>query len=203
VRAAAPGWLRDAERVDVAVYAAIAATGTPALDRALSRLTRAADRSQLSLAAAALLAATSGRTGRRAAATGLASIATTSAVVNFMLKPLARRRRPDRTAHAVPLARHVPLPRSRSMPSGHAASAFAFATGVGHVLPREAVALRALAALVAYSRIHTGVHFPGDVVAGSLAGTACAQLTARVVDRHYSKLIASLGSMARGESPAR
>jgi undecaprenyl-diphosphatase len=183
MRAATPNWLRDAERVDVAVYAAIAATGTPSLDHAMSRLTRAADRSQLWLGAAAVLAAARGRRGRRAAATGLASIATTSGVVNLALKPLARRRRPDRTSHGVPVARHVPLPRSRSLPSGHAASAFAFATGVGHVLPHEALALRALAALVAYSRIHTGVHFPGDVVAGSLVGTACAQLTARAVDR--------------------
>jgi undecaprenyl-diphosphatase len=181
-RAAAPGWLRDAERVDLAVYAAIAATPTPSLDRVMSRLTRAADRSQLWLGAAVLLAAADGRPGRRAAATGLASIATSSGVVNLVLKPLARRRRPDRSAHGVPVARQVPLPRSRSLPSGHSASAFAFATGVGHVLPREAVPLRALAALVAYSRVHTGVHFPGDVLAGSLVGTACAQLTARAVD---------------------
>jgi membrane-associated phospholipid phosphatase len=37
--------------------------------------------------------------------------------------------------------------------------------------------LRALAALVAYSRVHTGVHYPGDVLAGALIGTALAQLT--------------------------
>ena len=75
------------------------------------------------------------------------------------------------------------MPSSRSLPSGHAASAFAFATAVGHELPREAAAVRALAALVAYSRIHTGVHFPGDVAIGALLGTACAQLTARVLSR--------------------
>jgi membrane-associated phospholipid phosphatase len=67
--------------------------------------------------------------------------------------------------------------------SGHAASAFAFVTGVGHVLPREATAVRALAGLVAYSRVHTGVHFPGDVAIGSLVGSACAQLTARALNR--------------------
>jgi undecaprenyl-diphosphatase len=51
------------------------------------------------------------------------------------------------------------------------------------VLPTEAVALRALAATVAYSRVHTGVHFPGDVVLGSLIGTAAAQATTRVLER--------------------
>jgi undecaprenyl-diphosphatase len=75
------------------------------------------------------------------------------------------------------------MPSSRSLPSGHAAAAFAFATGVGEVLPREAVALRVLAALVAYSRVHTGVHHPGDVVAGSLLGTALAQAVARAARR--------------------
>lgn len=178
-----PRWLRDAEHVDAAIYAAIAATPTPSLDRAMGALARAADRSQLWLAAAVLLAAARGHPGRRAASIGVASVAVSSGVVNVALKPLARRHRPDRTLHRVPLGRHVPMPRSRSLPSGHAASAFAFATGVGHILPREAAGLRVLATLVAYSRVHTGVHFPGDVALGSLVGTACAQLTARAVDR--------------------
>jgi hypothetical protein len=34
-----------------------------------------------------------------------------------------------------------------------------------------------VAALVAYSRVHTGVHYPGDVLAGALIGTALAQVT--------------------------
>ena len=75
------------------------------------------------------------------------------------------------------------MPISTSFPSGHSAAAFAFATGVGHVMPRAAVPLRALAALVAYSRVHTGVHYPGDVVAGSLIGTAVAQTAVHALDR--------------------
>ena len=55
--------------------------------------------------------------------------------MNLVLKPLGRRRRPDRVAHDVLEARHVPMPESTSFPSGHSASAFAFATGVAHVLP--------------------------------------------------------------------
>jgi membrane-associated phospholipid phosphatase len=178
-----PQWLRDAERVDLAVYAAVAVTPTPALDRGMSLLSRAADRSSIWLACSVALAVGRGEGGRAAARAGLASTAVASGAVNLVAKPLARRRRPDRDAHGVPLARLVPMPTSRSLPSGHAASAFAFATGVGHVLPRDAVALRALAALVAYSRVHTGVHFPADVVVGALLGTACAQTAARAVDR--------------------
>ncbi len=148
----------------------------------MHRLTRAADRSQLWFGVSALLVAGRGRQGRRSARHGIVSIAATSLVVNAVIKPLGRRRRPDAVS-VVPLARQVRMPVSTSFPSGHAASAFAFATAVGHVLPREAMPLRALAALVAYSRIHTGVHYPADVVAGSLLGGAVAQLTSRMLDR--------------------
>jgi membrane-associated phospholipid phosphatase len=178
-----PGWLEDAERIDRAVYAAIARTPTPALDRAMSRLSRAADYSRLSLLSASLLAIGGGPNGRRAAVMGLASLAVTATVINAAVKPLGRRRRPDRATHDVPVGRHVTMPASRSFPSGHSAGAFAFATGVGHTLPRAAVPLRALAAAVAYSRVHTGVHYPGDALAGALMGSALAQLTVHAVDR--------------------
>ena len=104
-------------------------------------------------------------------------------MVNVAVKPLARRRRPERLAGGVPLARHVRMPSSRSFPSGHSATAFAFATGLGHVSPAAAVPLHALAALVAYSRVHTGVHYPADVLAGAVMGTALAQLTTYAGDR--------------------
>jgi membrane-associated phospholipid phosphatase len=177
------GWLEDGERIDVAVYAAVAQTPTPALDRAMARLSGAADYSRLSLVSAAVLAATGGRRGRRAATLGLASVGVAASVVNLGLKPLGHRRRPDRAVEEVPVARHVRMPSSTSFPSGHSAAAFAFATGVGHVLPPAAIPLRALAALIAYSRVHTGVHYPGDVVVGALTGTALAQLTTHALDR--------------------
>ena len=42
-----PAWIEDAERLDLAIYAAIARTPTPALDVAMSRLSRAADYSRV------------------------------------------------------------------------------------------------------------------------------------------------------------
>jgi undecaprenyl-diphosphatase len=182
-----PRWLQDAERVDVALFAAIAQTPTPALDRAMAQLSHAADYSRLSLASAAVLAATGGRRGRRAAASGLVSLAVAATVVNLGVKPLGRRKRPDRAVAEVPVARHVRMPSSTSFPSGHSASAFAFATGVGHVLPPAAIPLHGLAAAVAYSRVHTGVHYPGDVVAGALMGTVLAQLTTHAFDRRTTR----------------
>lgn len=176
-------WVDEGERLDLAVYAAIAQTSTPTLDRAMRRLSSAADYSRLSIASAAVLALTGGTTGRRAAAMSLASVAVTATVANLVLKPLGRRRRPDRAAQEVPAARQVRMPISSSFPSGYAAAAFAFATGVGHVSPAAGVPLHGLAALVGYSRIHTGVHFPGDVIAGALLGGALAEATVHALER--------------------
>jgi undecaprenyl-diphosphatase len=176
-------WLAEVAALDAAVYTAIARTPTPSLDRGMARLSHAANYSRLSLGAAALLAALGGPRGRRAARGGLASVAVTSAVINLGVKPLGRRRRPDRAGEQVPVARHVRMPLTSSFPSGHAAAAFAFATGVGETLPGAAFPLRVLAALVAYSRVHTGVHYPGDVVIGSLLGTSLAQGTTWALER--------------------
>lgn len=173
-------WLEEVERLDLACYAAIAATQTPRLDRAMARLSRAADYSRLSLAAAAGLALFGGARGRRAAVAGLTSVAVTATVVNVAVKPLARRRRPDRLTHEVPIARHVPMPTSRSFPSGHSAAAFAFAGGAGDVVPAASLPLHALAGLVAYSRVHTGVHYPLDALAGSVLGAALSDVTRRL-----------------------
>jgi membrane-associated phospholipid phosphatase len=172
-------WWEEAKRVDVAVYEAILRTPTPSLDRRMNRLTQAADYSRLWLGSATVLAVTRGAPGRRAAATGLASIAVSSAVANLLIKPVSRRRRPD--SSDAPPDRRAPMPASTSFPSGHAASAFAFATGVGSVLPAESIPIRALATVVAYSRVHTGVHYPADVVAGGFLGSTLAQITARIV----------------------
>jgi undecaprenyl-diphosphatase len=167
-------WREDADKLDVAVYAAIAATPTPAMDVALRRLSRAADHSRLWFGCAVLLSAAGGARGRSAAANGLASIGLTSAVVNLALKPLGGRRRPDRHSLGVPLSRQVAMPRSTSWPSGHSASAFAFATGVGAAWPGAGIPLSAAASLVAYSRVHTGVHYPSDAIAGAVSGVSLA-----------------------------
>ena len=173
----------ELNRLDVAVYAAIAATPTPAMDVVLRRLSRAANYSRLWLGCAALLAAFGGRRGRDAAENGLASIALASAIANLVLKPLGNRRRPDRDTHDVPVTRQVAMPRSTSWPSGHAASAFAFATGVGAAWPPAGVPLSVVASLVAYSRVHTGVHYPSDSIAGTVSGIASAPVAVASLER--------------------
>ena len=171
-------WLAEAERIDLAVYAAVANTPTPRLDQAMRRLSRAADYSRLSIASGVLLAVAGGARGRRAAATGLTSVAAAAMSVNLVVKPFGRRPRPDRATQNVRVTRQVRMPASRSFPSGHTAAAVAFARGVGTVMPVAGVPLHLLSTMVAYSRVHTGVHYPGDVMAGALLGAVIADLTA-------------------------
>lgn len=90
------------------------------------------------------------------------------------------------------------MPRTRSFPSGHAASGFAFASGVASAAPFPGIALTGLAALVAYSRVHTGVHYPGDVIAGSVIGVALAPVAVAATDR--CRAAASRRAAPRAES---
>jgi undecaprenyl-diphosphatase len=180
------GWLGEVRGLDEAVYLAVAGTPTPRLDAAMRRLTNAANNSRLSMASAAVLALAGGDRGRRAAASGLATVGLTSAFVNLAVKPVARRRRPTRETHEAARTRNVHMPASGSFPSGHTAAAFAFATAVGRDLPLAGAPLRGLAALVGYSRVHTGVHYPGDVIAGALIGAVIADVSADAVDTAVS-----------------
>jgi membrane-associated phospholipid phosphatase len=178
-------WLSEAKVVDTAVYAAVAGTETPGLDLAMRRLSRAADHSKLWFGAAAGLSLAGGEPGRRAAARGLVALGISSAFANLVAKPLTTRRRPEREELKVLASRHVPMPRSSSFPSGHTASAFAFATAAGSVQPALSAPLRALATLVGYSRVHTGVHYPADVLVGAFIGVSSAELAGRLLGSRH------------------
>ena len=160
------------------------ASATPA-ERVMVGLSWGANHSKLWFVIGGGLFAAGGRSGKRAAVRGVASIGATSAIVNFALKPFVKRRRPP--VKGVPAARRVTRqPTTTSFPSGHAASAFAFATGVGLEKPVVGAALAPVAAAVAYSRTFIGVHYPTDVAAGALLGTGVALAGRKLWPAHAS-----------------
>jgi membrane-associated phospholipid phosphatase len=104
----------------------------------------------------------------RATLAAVAAVASAGVTVT-VLKHLFHRARPpvaDHAIHAIGV-----LPSSASLPSGHAATAFAAAVAVGLVYPRLRRPLLALAAVVALSRVYLGVHYLSDVLAGAALGT--------------------------------
>ena len=74
----------------------------------------------------------------------------------------------------------VPTPHTGSFPSGHSASAFACATVIAWASPRLAVPAFVLAALVAWSRVYVGVHWPLDVLGGAALGVLVATALLRL-----------------------
>lgn len=171
-------WRRHVADLDLTLFERAAGRPSSLLDRLLPHLTRSANHSKLWLAVAAALAALGGRSGRTAAIRGLAALATASTLANIPAKFGARRHRPP--LDRVPVARRLSRqPGTFSFPSGHTASAAAFATGVTIERPRLGVPVILLAAGVGYSRVHVGVHYPSDVVAGAAVGIAAGLLTLR------------------------
>ena len=172
-----PNGFERVRALDRNLFEWVAQRRAPGLDRTLPQLSLAASYSRLWMAIAALIAVFCQRRGRRAAAEGMIAIAVTSAVANMAVKPLVRRRRPG---GSVPEERRLEQPDSTSFPSGHSASAAAFAGAVGGQLRPMRIPLNTLAALVGFSRVYTGVHYPGDVVVGWLLGKAVAGIVHQV-----------------------
>jgi undecaprenyl-diphosphatase len=163
--------------VDRGISRRIAALPPSRLDTVLKTLSTAANHSTLWFAVAAGLALRRGA-GRKAAGRGVVAIALASASANAVCKPLLPRRRP--AASELPAYQTLPdPPTSSSFPSGHAASAAAFATAVGLESPKLGLVLAPVAAGVAYSRVHVGVHWASDVAAGAALGAGMAALTTR------------------------
>ncbi len=150
-------------------------------DRWLRRLSYAADHGKLWFTVACLLAVRPGAT-RRAAVRGVGSQLAASALTNIVFKQLFGRVRPDMAN----LQAHRTLrraPGTLSFPSGHSSSAAAFVTGVAVEAPAVGALLAPVALGVGYSRVHVGVHYPGDVVAGLAIGTGVALAGRRIARR--------------------
>lgn len=141
---------------------------SPAVERAVLAFTRAGEHGllwqALSLTGLALDPTRRALYLRTMRVTALAYLA------NIALKYVVRRRRPDLPG-LPPLSSTVT---SLSYPSAHSTTSFAAARVLSQELP--AAPLYACASAMALSRLYVGVHYPSDVAAGALLGTALTEL---------------------------
>jgi len=105
-------------------------------------------------------------------------------VCNSLLKPLVGRSRPCNVLENVHLL--INCTKSFSFPSSHATNIFTGMILFSFVYPKLKIGLLTAAALVAYSRVYVGVHYPFDVLAGTILGILCA-LTIIILYRLLSR----------------
>lgn len=77
--------------------------------------------------------------------------------------------------------------RAHSFPSGHTTTAFAIAVVAAQRERRWAIPLLLLAALVGYSRVYVGAHFPSDVLGGAVLGILSALFCLALAPRFRRK----------------
>jgi undecaprenyl-diphosphatase len=181
--------LQRASRLDQRAFDAVAAARLTGFEYVLPRLSRVADHSVLWMGIAGGLAVTRQTRLRRAALRGVFALGLASPIANLAGKQLFRRHRPrielSGLSTAVGRGTLVPsarvrwrLPTSPSFPSGHSAAAAAFTGALAMEAPKSVVLPVGVAAAgVAFSRVYTGAHYPGDVLAGLALGAVAAAAT--------------------------
>ena len=97
---------------------------------------------------------------------------TTSFITSLFKYAVQRDRPPTVVLDPEPL---VGVPTTSSFPSGHTSTSFACAYVISRLAPRLTVYVYALAALIGFSRIYVGVHYPLDVLAGAVLGLVVAK----------------------------
>lgn len=101
-------------------------------------------------------------------------------VTNLLLKNIVARPRPFTEIEAlIPM---ITKPKDFSFPSGHTTASFAVALVMLRMLPKKfGIPAVVLAALVAFSRLYLGVHYPTDVLTGFVIALVGSMLSVWIV----------------------
>lgn len=100
--------------------------------------------------------------------------------VYLVLKQTIKRDRPcDRFTDVTP---QITPSDKFSLPSGHAAAAFVFATALSYYYPGMMLPAYTVASLIALSRVFLGVHYPTDIIAGAVLGSGCAVIGLNLIE---------------------
>lgn len=110
--------------------------------------------------------------GRIAVLLLILGITLSDQVCNNVFKPLVGRVRPCNVLDNVNLL--INCTKSFSFPSSHATNIFTGMIIFSFIYPKLRIGLLIFAALVAYSRVYVGVHYPFDILAGTVLGILCA-----------------------------
>lgn len=112
--------------------------------------------------------------------TALISLVVCFVATNLVLKNVIARPRPfDEISAVIPL---IIKPEDYSFPSGHTCASFASAFVYYRMLPRKyGAAAVFLAALIGFSRIYLGVHYPTDILGGILVAYVGSSIVCRVM----------------------
>lgn len=110
------------------------------------------------------------------------SLASSHVIIHFIKKAVDRPR-PNITLSNVHTF-NIPL-YNYSFPSGHTTAAFSVAVSAAFLLPAFATLAIILAALVGFSRIYLGVHYPTDVIIGAFIGSITAMFVKSILDYYF------------------
>jgi undecaprenyl-diphosphatase len=103
----------------------------------------------------------------------VAATSITTSLLNALFKYVVQRDRPPTIIlDPKPL---MEVPTTSSFPSGHTSTSFACAYVISRLAPRLTIPVFVLAALIGFSRVYVGVHYPLDVAAGAIFGLIVAK----------------------------
>lgn len=122
-----------------------------------------------------------GKVGRICAVALILAVALNDAVVTKFLKEFFERERPCRALDGVRIL--VGCGPGKSFPSAHASNNFAAAYVFSNYFPKITILFYAIAALMAFSRVYVGVHYPADVVGGAVVGMVVGFVVVTSIDK--------------------